>query len=290
VFPSDLISDLFRRDFTINAIAQDLTNYELIDPYNGLSDLRRGVIRVLHPNSFIDDPTRIFRAIRFAERFNFKIEPKTLQWLRTAIKNKLPSLLSGERILNELRLIMKETKSNAMISRLNKEEIFDSLFGRHLSGTFFTQFGKVAKPEEPNLMLIHLLTQFSLPEKFPLTKQEMSAIVNLKRFPEAGMALAKTNLPSDIYKVLRSFSDDALRIAEAIEDRKIARKIKKYRLNYQKVKIELGGNDIKALGIPPGAAYSKMLDNLLFARLDGEVKNRTEEMKLLKVMVKRLRI
>ena len=289
VFPSNLVSDLYRRDFTINAMAQDLAENRLIDPYQGLTDLKKGIIRILHPRSFIDDPTRIFRAIRFAERFGFKLEPNTLKWLRAAIKQKLPSLLSGERILNELRLIIKEDKNKPMIERLNHEGLFHSLFEKKLAKAFFIQFAKLAKLNEPNLMLVFLLAQFSLPENFPLTKEQLCAINDWKRFSKVKRKLTRAKQPSDVYKLLRGYSDDALRIAERLVNPSIAGKIKKYLEKYKNVRLELGGKDIKKLGIRPGKIYSRLLNNLLFARIDGKVKSRADELKLLKIMTNRLK-
>jgi poly(A) polymerase len=286
VFTADLISDLSRRDFTINAMAKDLVTGELIDPFCGLSDLKKGLVRALHPKSFFDDPTRIFRAIRFAERFGFKIEPKTLNWLRIAIKKRLPSLLSGERVLNELRLITKEERSERMIRRLSDEGLFYSLFGKRLNKTFFQQFRRVAESGDANLKLIHLLAQFKLPTKFPITKQEANAIRDYQRFPKFRRVMNKVGKPSEIYQALRGFSAEALQILKLVEKPSVAAKINDYLEKYQTIKIHLGGDDIKALGIKPGAIYGKLLDNILFAKLDGAVKTRADEIRLLKEMVK----
>jgi tRNA nucleotidyltransferase (CCA-adding enzyme) len=290
VFPADLISDLYRRDFTINAMAQDLTTGELIDPYQGLKDLKKRVIRVLHAKSFIDDPTRIFRAIRFAERFNFKIEPNTLKWLRAAIKQKLPSLLSGERILNEIRLIVKETKCERMIERLNQAGLFESLFGKKLPRPFFQQFSKVEKSADANLKLIHILAQFDSLNNFPITKQESAAIRDWQRFPQIRKLLLKVRRPSEIYKILKGFSNEALGILVLVEDKSINLKIKNYQNRYRKVNIQIGGDDIKALGINPGVIYGKLLEDILFARLDGKVKTRADELRLLKKMIAERRV
>ena len=285
VFPADLVSDLFRRDFTINAMAQDLTTGELIDPYQGLKDLKKRVIRVLHEKSFIDDPTRIFRAIRFAERFNFKIEPNTLKWLRAAITQKLPSLLSGERILNELRLIVKEAKCERMIERLNRAGLFESLFGKKLLITFFRQFRKVEKSADANLELIHILAQFDSLNNFPITKQESAAIRDWQRFHQIRKSLLKARRPSEIYKILKGFSNEALGIAVLVEDKSINLKIKNYQNRYRRVNTQIGGDDIKALGINPGVIYKKLLEDILFARLDGKVKTQADELRLLKKMI-----
>lgn len=285
VFPADLVSDLFRRDFTINAMAQDLTTGELIDPYNGLRDLKKRVIRVLHAKSFIDDPTRIFRAIRFAERFNFKIEPNTLELLKAAIIQKLPSLLSGERILNELRLMIKETKGERMIERLNRAGLFESLFGKKLPLTFFRQYRKVAKSADTNLMLIHLLAQFDSLNHFPITKSESAAIRDWQRFPQIRKLLGKARRPSEIYKILKGISNETLEIAGLVEERAVKLKIRNYQNRYRKANIQIGGDDIRKLGITPGAIYGKLLENILFARLDGKVKTRADELRLLKKMI-----
>ncbi len=287
VAPADLIADLYRRDFTINAMAEDLVSGELIDPFRGREDLKNKVIRALHPKSFIDDPTRIFRAIRFAERFNFKIEPETLQWLRNAVNQKLVSLLSGERVLNELRLMAKEQNWEKMIRRLNQEKVFRALFSKNLTGNFFNQLREVAKVKDANLRLIHLLAQFKLPANFPITKEMATAIKDWQEFPKVRKQLEKATYPSEVYRILRQFSNDALKIAQLVENPKIAIKIKNYLERYQMVKTELGGNDVKALGITPGAIYSELLDQILLARLDGKVKTRADELELLKKLVRR---
>lgn len=285
VFPADLIADLYRRDFTINAMAQDLDTGELIDPFCGWKDLKKGIIRALHPKSFNDDPTRIFRAIRFALRFNFAIEPETLNWLRTAIRQQLPSLLSGERVLQELRLITQETNWIKILKRLNEEGLFYSLFGEKLSKTFFRYLPKVAKAQDTHLRLIYLLAQFELPNHFPITKQEAIAIRDWQKYPKIRPILKRACRPSAIYKILRNFSLSALRLASLVEEPSYAFKINQYLNKYQRIKICIGGKDIKALGIIPDKIYGKLLAKILLARLDGKVKTRTDEIKLLKKLL-----
>lgn len=111
VRPSSLEDDLARRDFTINAMAMSINKNNfgrLIDPFGGRRDLARGAIKVLHNGSFIDDPTRIFRAARFESRPGFSIEARTLRLAKTAIRKGMLAKLSKYRIRKELVLILKE--------------------------------------------------------------------------------------------------------------------------------------------------------------------------------------
>jgi len=109
--PGTLKDDLKRRDFTINAIAASVMAKDfgnIYDLFNGTGDLRSGLIRIMHPKSFVDDPTRILRARRFAARFGFKIEPKTDILMKRALINRALDTVSPARIQKELVLISKE--------------------------------------------------------------------------------------------------------------------------------------------------------------------------------------
>lgn len=111
VKPAGIKEDLFRRDFTINAIAAFINKKgfgELVDFYDGLKDLRKGIIRVMHDKSFMDDPTRIFRAVRFSTRFNFKIETRTKELIRKAVLGGFLGEVNRGRIKKEVELFLKE--------------------------------------------------------------------------------------------------------------------------------------------------------------------------------------
>ncbi|MFM8426081.1 MAG: CCA tRNA nucleotidyltransferase [Chloroflexota bacterium] len=129
VKPSTIEDDLARRDFTINAMALRLDGEgmgEVLDPLGGGADLERGVIRYLHPNSFIDDPTRIFRAIRYETRYGFEIEPETLAAINKEALKVLQSL-SGERLRNELDLILDEDEAARMVLRVASLGVLDAI-------------------------------------------------------------------------------------------------------------------------------------------------------------------
>jgi len=130
VYPATLKKDLFRRDFTINTMAIPVseyriqnTEYSIIDPCGGLNDIKNKLIRVLHKKSFIDDPTRILRAIRYANRFNFRIEKNTEKWMNSAIKKNLLSLVSASRIRDEFIKTLEEEKAKKILLEFKKRNV-----------------------------------------------------------------------------------------------------------------------------------------------------------------------
>lgn len=161
---STIEEDLARRDFSVNAIAISLERsklFDVVDPFHGIEDIKKGIIRVLHTRSFVNDPTRIFRAIRFAERFGWQIERETMRLIESSkiyIKH-----LSVQRIKNEIVKILSEKKCYSILKKilelnlLSKDELFEfdkeiddlnGLFQRYLyivrknrSISFFERYG-----------------------------------------------------------------------------------------------------------------------------------------------------
>ena len=125
----DLVEDLQRRDFSVNAIAVDLKEGEILDPCNGMEDLERRLIRVLHRRSFLDDPTRIWRAIRFSVRLGFEIEAVTLKLMSDAIENDSLATLSFDRLRAELVHSIQEPLAGATLCDLVKRGAMSPLFG-----------------------------------------------------------------------------------------------------------------------------------------------------------------
>ncbi len=133
VRPGSIRDDLFRRDFTINTLAVCLNPDrfgEMIDLFQGRDDIRKGSIRILHEKSFIDDPTRIFRAVRFERRFGFTMEDATERRAREAVSAGLMQKLSGYRIASELRLISKEEDPGSVVKRLEGLDVLSFLAGK----------------------------------------------------------------------------------------------------------------------------------------------------------------
>lgn len=125
-----LKDDLLRRDFAINAIALDLLEEKIHDPAGGRQDIEARHVRVLHDRSFIDDPTRIFRAVRLATRLGFALEAKTSEWMHEAIEGGALQTVSRERIWRELFLAMDEELAPEILTRLTTHGALAVLFGR----------------------------------------------------------------------------------------------------------------------------------------------------------------
>jgi tRNA nucleotidyltransferase/poly(A) polymerase len=281
VYPALITEDLRRRDFTINAMAMDILSSKIIDPFYGRKDIKEGVIRILHKQSFIDDPTRIFRAIRFAKRMGFDIEPKTEALMKTAIRQGHLKLLSGERILYELKLIMNEQKSIDMLKSLQYYNIISNLFEIKLSEKFFTEQKKLV---DDHLKLIHLFSFIPEPlwPKYPLVRETMEGAKTIRGFSKFRIRLLKAKASSEIYKILKPLSKTGLEILSILEKNTVKSKIKLFLTKYTKVKIFANGKILQEFNIPPGEKYSKIFNELLYLKLDKKIKTRADELKHIK--------
>lgn len=283
VKPATIQDDLKRRDFTINAMALEITGkmpYSIIDPYNGRKDLKDKVIRILHKQSFIDDPTRIFRAIRFSLRFGFKIEKETQTLMKKAISTNLLKLLSGERIIYELKMIFAEKKDAAIIKELQKWGIIKNIFGKQLPTRYFTENKKIPSDKK----LIHFFSYMpeSIWSKYPLSKDVTQSAKQLKQFPKYRYRLINANKPSQVYTILKVFNKTTLDVLIYFEKELIKTKIKNYLNKLTKCKIYTTGDILKSLNIKPGPEYSKIMNELLMKKIDGGLKTKNDEINYLR--------
>jgi tRNA nucleotidyltransferase/poly(A) polymerase len=281
---ADIETDLKRRDFTINAFAYDLLADKIIDPFCGLKDLKEKKIRILHENSFFDDPTRIFRAIRFAKRFNFEIEKKTFILLKKAIKESYLKTISYQRIFHELNLILKEKNFKAMLHQLSRLGVFKKIFLKSLSLKEISQLAKLKKARlAEDLIFAYLLFLLNFKEKKFLKKEIIKIIEDLNSFKKIKRKLLKVKKLSKIYLLLSPFSLNSLKIISLLEPA-LKAKIK----NYQKSKDKkpfINGEELKALikrGIIKNLKakdFSQILLYLKLKKIDGKLKNKEEELK-----------
>ncbi len=284
---ADIETDLKRRDFTINAFAYDLLADKIIDPFGGIKDLKEKKIRILHEKSFFDDPTRIFRAIRFAERFRFQIEKQTLILLKRAIKRSCLKTISYQRIFHELNLILKEKNFKEMLYQLSRLGVLKKIFNKSLSLKEISQLAKLKKVKlAEDLIFAYLLFLLSFEEKSFLKKEIIKIIEDLNAFKKIKRRLLKAKRPSKIYLLLSPFSLNSLKIITALEP-SLKKKIK----NYQKSKDKkpfINGNQLKEL-IKKGTIknlkekdFSKILLYLKLKKIDGKLKNKEDELKAIK--------
>ncbi len=293
VSPGSLEDDLFRRDFSINAMAVSLTadHYgELIDPHQGKSDLDRRLIRILHPQSFIDDATRILRAVRYEQRLGFKLEEQTAELL----KRDIPMLdtISGDRIRHELELIFEEKQPELVVERLGELRVLSrinpSLKGNGWIAEKFEAARRLRKPSQLPLLYYCLLV-------YPLSADEIEQLLarlntsgQLSRAARDTIRL-KTNLhvlekpaikPSEIYYLLREYEPLAIETnAIACDSPTIQDRLQLFLTKLRYVRTSLGGGDLKRLGIPAGPEMGRLLQMLHKAKLDGEVTTRGDEKK-----------
>jgi tRNA nucleotidyltransferase (CCA-adding enzyme) len=313
VEPSSIKDDLYRRDFTINALAirLNVSHFgELVDFYGGLHDLERKVIRVLHARSFVDDPTRVFRAIRFEQRFGFRVEKHTLTLLREAAASDLVRRLSGPRLQNEVMRLLSEQAPARAIRRMAEFDLLRFLhpglaWTAHLAG-LLSDLGKALAwwtkhyPKRPLdralVYFIGLMDELSasatdeVVKRLALPGDQATKIYLAKKHVAPALRFLvrrRSPKPSHTYRALADLPDEGLVLLVAkARTKEIVRLVSAYVTTQQHVRPSLNGADLKALGLTPGPIFKKILDRLLDARLDSEVKTKADERKLVKKLAK----
>jgi tRNA nucleotidyltransferase (CCA-adding enzyme) len=307
---SSIEEDLSRRDFTINAIAVQLNQRQfgrVLDPYEGQRDLRARTIRVLHAGSFLDDPTRIFRAIRFEQRFGFRLERTTLHLLMQAASTNLIQRLSGPRLQNEILLLFAERDPVRTVARLAQLKLLRFLHHRpRYTNNVKRTVAAVPQAlawwvrrfpdsviDRPMVYLMALSSESSplvvatMIRRLALSRgQARNVTVGGRRIDRARKRLTDTRAirPSQVYRLLAEFSDEALVLLLAKQVSKqqgvrlslLRRRLTAYMTN-RTMKTALTGRDLQSMGLQPGPQYKKILDNLLDARMDGVVTTEAEE-------------
>lgn len=304
---SSIRQDLYRRDFTINALAIRLTNPhggELLDFFGGLQDLRSHYIRVLHSNSFIEDPTRIFRAVRFAVRLNFTIESQTREYINYAIscgvyervsleKISIPALTT--RLKAELTYILEAKYWKPALKLLDEVGALTCLHSRcQLTSELWWQIRcldrwlKYYNLDQQNqkipswlLRLEIILASFEegvkVAENLQLPKDSIERLKYLSRNNEK----IKNTLPfyqniSEKVEFLATYQPVTLLLIAVKNNKQIRNTIWNYLMHWVKIKSPLNGKDLLDLGYKPGRQYKEMLTKVQALFLDGKIKNEKE--------------
>ena len=302
VSASDIQRDMLRRDYSINALAIQLSPAErsgiLLDGCGGGDDLKLGLIRALHQNSFVDDPTRILRAARYASRLEFDIEAKTDQWMRAALL--LLGRVSGQRLQNEIDLILREGRAGDVILRLQNLGALAKIHSAFRVSSRLPELIARCNDFKPpwqsvgfNRQALRWITLFaennadeaqSLCERLALTNSLTQSITASARLSERISQLEVRSLrPSQITKILDEFPDTSLQAAWLlnVEKPQAQELIAAYATEWRRRVPMTTGNDLKARGIAPGPRYRRILDRLRFAWIDGDVRSAEQEQQLL---------
>jgi tRNA nucleotidyltransferase (CCA-adding enzyme) len=301
--------DLHRRDFTINTLALRLdgNHYGAVHDYwGGLSDLQAGLVRVLHSLSFVDDPTRILRAVRFEQRFSYHIEPRTLELLESALG--LLDRVSGDRIRHELNIMLEETAWEEMFDRLAELGVLIAIHPHLIwDEEAKERIRRVREKAAPANWAIKL-SRSAFP--YSLAISYLSWLIVLP--PTAVRSIAgRLRIPLWLVEVLVTAIDFWQRFDEIAnytpgqavqafdrqphlsllvcyllgENQPAKEKIAAYFERWQFVEPYTTGDDLRARDIPPGPHYRRILDTLRAAWLNGKIDQEEEEQALLEKLL-----
>ena len=302
--------DLYRRDFTVNTLAVSLNGKDfgtVIDYFRGLKDIKDGYIRVLHNLSFVEDPTRVFRAIRFEQRFGFKIGKLTASLIQNAVKHDFFLKLSGKRLSGEIKLLLQEEDPEPAIARMAEFDLLKFIhpgliFSRD-TGKLFRRCKKVidwfqltylSDNVEPWVIyfmgLLDGLTRLEMIQickRLSLLKREREILVEEKQTAEKALGRIfrhREAKPSEIFFLLEPLSTESIlfMMAKATRD-EVVRSISVYFTKLRYFKPELTGEDLIKMGYQPGPLFKSILQKLLEMRLNGEIDSLENEIAYVKL-------
>jgi tRNA nucleotidyltransferase/poly(A) polymerase len=305
--PGTIVQDLKRRDFAMNAIALSLNPNSrglLLDPANGLADIEKKEIRTLHNRAFLDDPTRMFRAVRLRVRLGFSWDPKTAQQFQSAREQGVADQAAGESLAHELRQLARERNAAEVLKALEKEKLLRALSPRLQGPALNWQL--LARARKASQMLRHaglrapsfslflrllcgklpVKDQVQLLQRIALKKAEW----NLSQKEEAeAKRLAKEmqgkagNIPTKLFQMLSKASPDVLLILlVSYPQPKVQVRLKAYLTKYLPLRRHLPERELQQLGVKAGTVrYQKILDAYFFAAIEGELRTPGQQQKFL---------
>lgn len=305
--------DLFRRDFTINSMAIKLNKSSfgnIVDFYGGRRDLQRGLIRILYNLSFVEDPTRIFRAIRFEQRYDFRMEEKTEEFAIKAIESGILSKVSHERINFEFFTMLKESNVLAILERMEELCILKWVYPEIMLTQDLKMLLKNSEEdlaylkerlscqEAPDRILLYLLILHSnmdsesaskSSENMRLMKEYRGEIMKLVEARDRVISNLSGNVDiSDyhVYNELKGLSNEILLVLCMLSgEKKAINRIVRYINDLKNIKTYVSGKDLKKLGVKPGPKYAHLLERVLAEKINGRVLIYEEELEFLKKII-----
>ncbi|MCY3714501.1 MAG: hypothetical protein OXH02_14545 [Gemmatimonadetes bacterium] len=298
--------DLARRDFTINAMAVSLNGRsfgELVDPFEGGADLRKKRVRILHDRSFIDDPTRLFRAVRFEQRLRFRLERGTERRFREAVAQDMIGHLSGPRLLEQLKLVCFEPDPWLVFNRLEGLEVLRAIHPalgsdeglktlvREISpsGAPASPAGSPPTPAGDGWWILYLVALFGphraetlqgVVDRLKPNRRLRKAIEDMSRWSavERAVASGEIDTPADFFHAVRSISEDTMLFVTLTHpDEGMRKRCETYYHQHRHLRLSIDGGTLKDLGIAEGPAYGRILEGVLSMKINGEIGNAEEE-------------
>lgn len=260
-----LKEDVLRRDFTINALAKSVTTGEIVDYTGGLEDLKNKKLRVLHDESFIDDPTRIIRGLKFSIRFSFDLEEHTKQLQDEYLAN-INYDMSYKRVKKELIETFNLNSQKAFEKFIN-EKIYKLVTQNNVELPKINIENLINQYKCNNIWLIYVGVLQDL-SRLPLTKTEQKILDDIPQ----------TDLKTDfeIYKAFEGKRIETILLYAILKNEKVARH---YLDDLRQIKIEITGNDLKNMGIPPSPKYQEIFDEVLKERLKNPKMTKEDEIR-----------
>jgi len=291
VVQNSIDKDLWRRDFSINSIAVKLTqdeNWEILDPTDGLADISKGTVRVLHDKSFADDPTRIFRAVKYSIRFGFSINERTQKLIENCVESNHINKISGNRILSEISQILEEDNFKASIQLLSSLEILSSIHPKLKIGDALldklNQLIPHTKQDKSKLLAL-LFSDINsenidvICQRLDINPKKIQMLHDIQAIKQNAKFLSKVNIiNSELMMRLDKLDIEAISSIQLISKNESLRKnLSNFIDNLRFIKPKIAPQEIISLGIPPGPQIGILLADIRFAVADGILKTVTEE-------------
>jgi len=311
--------DLYRRDFTVNALALNLSPGhfgQLMDFFGAQRDIKEKTIRVLHSLSFVEDPTRILRAVRFEQRFNFRIDGQTLRLIKNAVQLNLFTKLSGSRLAHELQLILNEENVLECLNRLQDLKLLAAIHPQlNLDGDRLRVLMELRKVHDWYTLLylepaVNTWRLYMLGLTMGTERDQLEQICRRLRFSDRelreflglrdqlGEALAKlmtwqeaqSNM-SEIYFTLDPLPVEGVLFLMARSRREVMRKnISQYLTRLRSQDLLIDGSDLKTLGLKSGPGFANILRKVRAAAIDGPATTRERQLELAQKFLNTLRV
>jgi tRNA nucleotidyltransferase (CCA-adding enzyme) len=303
VSPGELSDDLLRRDFTINAMALALHPDhlgELIDMFGGLSDLKSGKIRVMHEKSFVDDPTRILRAVRFEQRFGFKIEAQTLRWIRLAIRIQALKSVKPQRLFQEFKKNLHEVSAGKNVARLSALAFFKSAdWGCRYANKQREVFRRIdsllhwtAQHIHSSMTIDRWLVYWmalginvessqwaSLQNSLAVSRDDQDKLQAFRKADQIISKLKSRNCSrGETFKILQVMSlEEVVFLAAQVKSDIVLDRIKWFLTKGRQVTLKINGDDLKRLGVPSGKVFKAILQEVLYEVIEGRCATKLQQ-------------